>query len=99
MALEDRLGAGNVLRAVDVAEVGAVGDVFRDLLRMPARPRKGKSFGGSSAHQKAMMANIQCVLRHLDLDRPISKQGLQEQTLDQNLLAGTRFRNGQVFAP
>jgi large subunit ribosomal protein L17 len=25
---------------------------------MPARPRKGKRFGGSSAHQKAMMANL-----------------------------------------
>ncbi len=25
---------------------------------MPARPRKGTRFGGSSAHQKAMMANL-----------------------------------------
>ena len=25
---------------------------------MPARPRKGKRFGGSAAHQKAMMANL-----------------------------------------
>ena len=25
---------------------------------MPARPRKSKRFGGSSAHQKAMMANL-----------------------------------------
>ena len=25
---------------------------------MPARPRKGKRFGGSSAHHKAMMANL-----------------------------------------
>ena len=25
---------------------------------MPARPRKGKRFGGSSAHQKAMFANL-----------------------------------------
>ena len=25
---------------------------------MPARPRKGKRFGGSAAHQKAMMANM-----------------------------------------
>jgi len=25
---------------------------------MPARPKKGRRFGGSSAHQKAMMANL-----------------------------------------
>ena len=25
---------------------------------MPARPRKGKRFGGSAAHHKAMMANL-----------------------------------------
>lgn len=25
---------------------------------MPARPRKGRRFGGSSAHNKAMMANL-----------------------------------------
>ena len=25
---------------------------------MPARPRKGTRFGGSAAHQKAMMANL-----------------------------------------
>lgn len=25
---------------------------------MPARPRRGRRFGGSSAHQKAMMANL-----------------------------------------
>ena len=25
---------------------------------MPARPRKGKRFGGSAAHNKAMMANL-----------------------------------------
>jgi large subunit ribosomal protein L17 len=25
---------------------------------MPARPRKGKRFGGGAAHQKAMMANM-----------------------------------------
>jgi large subunit ribosomal protein L17 len=25
---------------------------------MPARPRKGRRFGGGSAHQKAMMANM-----------------------------------------
>ncbi|MGZ0220598.1 MAG: 50S ribosomal protein L17 [Acidimicrobiales bacterium] len=25
---------------------------------MPARPRKGRRFGGSSAHQKGMMANL-----------------------------------------
>ena len=25
---------------------------------MPARPRKGKRFGGSAAHQKSMMANL-----------------------------------------
>ena len=25
---------------------------------MPARPRKGARFGGSAAHQKAMMANL-----------------------------------------
>lgn len=25
---------------------------------MPARPRKGRRFGGSSSHQKAMMANL-----------------------------------------
>ena len=27
-------------------------------LIMPARPRKGARFGGSAAHQKAMMANL-----------------------------------------